>query len=44
MSLHEPAHRHAPKTLAEGAVCFTCALGALAAAAVVIQWAMSLLA
>lgn len=43
MSVHEPAH-HAPKTLVEGALCFTCALGALALAAVVIQWAMGLVA
>ena len=42
MAMHEPVH-HAPKTLKEGAVCFSCAIGALAAAAVVIQWAMSLL-
>lgn len=43
MAVRDPAHHHAPKTLAEGAVCFSCALGALAAAAVVIQWAMGLL-
>lgn len=42
MSVHEPAH-HAPKTLAEGAVCFGCALAALAGAAVVLQWVMSVL-
>jgi hypothetical protein len=42
MAVHEPIH-HAPKTLAEGAVCFGCALAALAGAAVAIQWLMSVL-
>lgn len=42
MAFREPVH-HAPKTLAEGAICFGCALAALAGAAVVLQWAMSLL-
>lgn len=42
MSLQAPI-QHRPKTLAEGAVCFGCALIALAAAAVVLQWAMALL-
>ncbi|WP_309644133.1 hypothetical protein [Phenylobacterium sp.] len=41
MALHEPDH-HGSKTLAEGAVCFGCALAALAAAAVALQWMMSL--
>lgn len=42
MAAREPVH-HAPKTLAEGAVCFSCTLVALTAAAIVIQWAMGLL-
>lgn len=43
MAMHEPIH-HAPKSLKEGAVCFSCAIGALAVAAVAIQWMMSFLA
>lgn len=43
MAMHEPVH-HAPKTLAEGAVCFGCTIAALTAAAVVIQWVMGFLA
>lgn len=35
--------RHAPKTLGEGAICFGCTLALLAAAAVVLQWALHLL-
>jgi hypothetical protein len=42
MAVHEPTH-HGSKTLAEGAVCFGCALAALAGAAVAIQWLMSVL-
>lgn len=42
MAFREPVH-HGSKTLAEGAVCFGCALAALTAAAVILQWAMSLL-
>ncbi len=42
MALHEPIH-HQPKTLAEGAVCFACALGLLGIAAVALQWAISAL-
>lgn len=34
---------HGSKTLAEGAVCFGCALAALTAAAVALQWLMGLL-
>lgn len=34
---------HAPKTLGESAICFGCALGLLAMAAVVLQWALHLL-
>ncbi len=46
MSVQDPIHRaqHGAKTLGEGAICFGCALAALAAAAVVIQWAMNFLA
>lgn len=44
MSVHEPIHhQHGAKSLREGAVCFGCALAALAGAAVLIQWAMGLL-
>lgn len=43
MALHEPVHNHGPKSLREGAVCFGCAIVALATAAVVLQWAMGLL-
>lgn len=42
MALHEPVH-HAQKTLAEGVVCFACALGALALAAIVMRWALALI-
>lgn len=42
MSLQGPI-QHRPKTLAESAVCFSCALIALAAAAVILQQAMALL-
>ena len=42
MALHEPIHHHAPKTLGESAVCFGCALAALAAA-VALQWLMGML-
>lgn len=41
MSVHEPIH-HRPKTLAESAICFGCAIGLLAVASVVVQWAMHL--
>jgi hypothetical protein len=41
MAVHEPIH-HGSKTLAEGAVCFGCALAALAGAAVALQWIMGL--
>ena len=44
MSLHEPIHHHAPKTLREGAVCFGCTLAALAATAVALQWLFGVLA
>ena len=37
MAVREPIH-HGSKTLAEGAVCFGCALAALAVAAVALQW------
>ena len=43
MALHESydhTHHHGRKTLAEGAVCFSCAIAALVAAAIAIQWAM----
>jgi hypothetical protein len=43
MAVHEPIH-HAPKTLAEGAVCFGLALAALAGAAVALQWLMGVVA
>lgn len=39
MTFREPIHR-APTTLAEGAVCFGCAIAALAGAAVALQWVM----
>lgn len=39
MALQEPAH-HAPKPLAESALCFGCAIAALTCAAVAIQWLM----
>jgi hypothetical protein len=39
MALHEPVH-HAPKPLTESAFCFACAIAALTAAAVAIQWLM----
>lgn len=42
MALQEPIQQR-PKTLAEGAVCFSCALIALTAAAVVLQQAIGLL-
>ncbi|WP_293350198.1 hypothetical protein [Phenylobacterium sp.] len=42
MAFREPVH-DAPKTLAEGAICFGCALAALAAAAVALQWMMGIL-
>lgn len=42
MALQDPIH-HRSKTLAEGAVCFSCALIALAAAAVVLQRVIGLL-
>ncbi len=41
MSVHEPIH-YRPKTLGENAVCFGCTIALLAAAAVVLQWAMHL--
>ncbi|MDZ4370405.1 MAG: hypothetical protein U1C74_03145 [Phenylobacterium sp.] len=34
------SHSHPPKTLAEGAACFACALAGLAGVAVVLQWLM----
>lgn len=40
MAVREPIH-HGSKTLAEGAVCFGCALAALAAAAVALQWLLA---
>lgn len=39
MALHEPVH-HSSKTLAEGAVCFTCAIVGLTAIAIAVQWLM----
>lgn len=42
MASPEPIH-HAPKTLAEGAVCFGCALAALAGVAVALQWMLGAL-
>lgn len=42
MAFRDTVH-HAPKTLAEGAVCFGCTLAALAGAAFVLQWVMGLL-
>jgi hypothetical protein len=39
MALHEPIH-HPSKTLAEGAVCFACAILGLMAIAFVVQWLM----
>jgi hypothetical protein len=42
MALHESA-QHRPKTLGESAVCFGCAIGILAAAAVAVQWLLHLL-
>lgn len=42
MALREPLHHHPTKTLAEAAVCFGCAVAALAGAAMALQWIMSL--
>jgi hypothetical protein len=38
-----PAPAHPPKTLAESALCFACLGGLLLAAAVGLQWVLSLL-
>ena len=43
MALHEPAPQ-ASKPLAETLLCFACAIAALLAAAIALQWAMDLLA
>jgi hypothetical protein len=42
MSTHPISHRR-PKSLAEGAVCFSCTAGILFAAALATQWLLSLL-
>lgn len=39
MALQEPAH-HAPKPLAESALCFGCTIAALTGAAIALQWLM----
>lgn len=38
MAMQEPAP-HAPKSLGEAAVCFSCTVAVLALAAIVLQWA-----
>ena len=42
MAMHDNVER-APKTLREGAVCFSCAVALLGAATLALQWAISLL-
>ena len=42
MALQAPTE-HAPKTLAESALCFACMAGLLIAAAVGLQWVLHLL-